>query len=91
MSAVRSTAKTSTGSFALETEKSSEGQIKRLHHIPRPASKEAERTWLLQQMAGALRKFAKLSFADGSSGHISLRAVLAIDPHSVEHFKCTDS
>ncbi|KAK2799093.1 hypothetical protein FQN50_008599 [Emmonsiellopsis sp. PD_5] len=46
---------------------------KPLHHIPRPETKEAERRWQLEQMAGAFRIFAKLGFADGGSGHISLR------------------
>ncbi|ETS74073.1 hypothetical protein PFICI_13939 [Pestalotiopsis fici W106-1] len=44
-----------------------------LHHIPRPESLEAQRQWQLEQMAGAFRIFAKLGFADGGSGHISLR------------------
>lgn len=44
-----------------------------LHRIPRPESLEAQRRWQLEQMAGAFRIFAKLGFADGSSGHISLR------------------
>ncbi|KAJ6102186.1 hypothetical protein N7486_004613 [Penicillium sp. IBT 16267x] len=67
--------------LALNTEKADNGQLKRLHHIPRPATKEAERIWLLEQMAAAFRIFAKLGFADGSSGHISLR-----DPIEPETF-----
>lgn len=43
------------------------------YHIPWPATKEAQRKWQLEQMAGAFRIFAKLGFADGASGHISLR------------------
>lgn len=41
--------------------------------IPWPESKIAQRQWQLEQMAGAFRVFAKLGFADGGSGHISLR------------------
>jgi len=41
--------------------------------IPWPKSKIAQRQWQLEQMAGAFRIFAKLGFADGGSGHISLR------------------
>jgi hypothetical protein len=43
------------------------------HDIPRPQSLDGQRKWQLEQMAGAFRVFAKLGFADGSSGHISLR------------------
>lgn len=57
---------------ALNTE-SSGGEVKRIHHIPWPATADARRRWQLEQMAGAFRVFAKLGFADGSSGHISLR------------------
>ncbi|KAI1360225.1 putative aldolase [Xylaria arbuscula] len=55
-------------------EKRVDGQAKRrVHHIPRPESLEDQRTWQLRQMAGAFRVFARLGFADGGSGHISLR------------------
>ncbi|TVY45473.1 Meiotically up-regulated protein 14 protein [Lachnellula occidentalis] len=54
---------------------------KRRHHIPRPATKQSEQRWQLEQMAGAFRVFAKLGFADGSSGHISMR-----DPVNPETF-----
>lgn len=57
----------------LNTTKTSDGQVKRLHKIPTFSTKEAERRWQLEQLAGAFRIFAKLGFADGSSGHISLR------------------
>ncbi|KAJ5545956.1 hypothetical protein N7494_003541 [Penicillium frequentans] len=67
------TVETGRQSSALNTEKAEDGKVKTLHHIPRPGTKEAERKWLLQQMAAAFRIFAKLGFADGSSGHISLR------------------
>ncbi|KAL1584460.1 hypothetical protein WHR41_06261 [Cladosporium halotolerans] len=46
--------------------------------IPWPSSKDAQRRWQLEQMAGAFRIFSKLGFADGGSGHISLRD--PIDP-----------
>lgn len=49
------------------------GEVKRLHQIPVPETKEAARQWQLEQMAAAFRIFAKLGFSDGSSGHISLR------------------
>jgi len=63
---------------------------KRLHHIPWPATKQDHRQWQLEQMAGAFRIFAKLGFADGGSGHISLRDPLRpntfwINPYGV-HF-----
>lgn len=49
------------------------GESRSRYHIPWPATKEAQRQWQLEQMAGAFRIFAKLGFADGGSGHISLR------------------
>jgi hypothetical protein len=42
-------------------------------HIDWPKTPEAHRKWQLEQMAGAFRVFARLGFADGGSGHISLR------------------
>ncbi|CAH0040391.1 unnamed protein product [Clonostachys solani] len=45
----------------------------RLHEVPTFTDKYEERTWAKQQMAGAFRIFAKLGWADGASGHISLR------------------
>lgn len=48
-------------------------ETKRTRRIVYPATKEAQRRWQLEQMAAAFRIFAKLGFADGSSGHISLR------------------
>lgn len=44
-----------------------------LRHIPWPETPLEQRKWQLEQMAGAFRIFAKLGFADGASGHISLR------------------
>ncbi|KAJ5911530.1 uncharacterized protein N7473_000833 [Penicillium subrubescens] len=80
MTSIAVQVETATRTSALNTEKNANGQVKRLHHIPRPATKEAERRWLLGQMAAAFRIFAKLGFADGSSGHISLRD--PIEPHT---------
>lgn len=48
---------------------------KRCHYIPWPETLEARRRWQLEQMAGAFRIFAKLGYADGGSGHISLRGM----------------
>jgi hypothetical protein len=65
---------TNTTTTTLNTERTKDGKVtRRLHQIPRPEGKESERRWLLEQMAGAFRIFAKLGFADGGSGHISLR------------------
>jgi hypothetical protein len=47
----------------------------RLHVVPTFKDKNEERTWAKQQMAGAFRIFAKLGYADGASGHISLRGL----------------
>ncbi|EEA19008.1 hypothetical protein TMatcc_010449 [Talaromyces marneffei ATCC 18224] len=52
-----------------------------LRHIPWPETPLEQRKWQLEQMAGAFRIFAKLGFADGASGHISLR-----DPVQPETF-----
>lgn len=61
-------------SSALNTEKAEDGKAKTLLHIARSGTKEAERKWLLQQMAAAFRIF--VGFADGSSGHFRLRSLL---------------
>jgi hypothetical protein len=58
---------------ALNTDISSEGQPSRLHQIPTFATKQEEQKWQKGQMAAAFRIFAKMGFADGASGHISLR------------------
>lgn len=52
-----------------------------LHHIPTFTDKHKEREWAKQHMAAAFRTFARLGWADGASGHISLR-----DPVNPEHF-----
>ena len=41
--------------------------------IPTFSDKYAERQWAKELMAGAFRVFAKLGYADGAGGHISLR------------------
>jgi hypothetical protein len=61
---------------------SSANKPKTRYYIPRPSTKEAERRWQLEQMAGAFRVFAKLGFADGGSGHISVRGATP----SLHHF-----
>ncbi|KAJ5294637.1 hypothetical protein PENANT_c006G05855 [Penicillium antarcticum] len=80
MSSVGTTVKPTSSTSALNIEMGANGEVKKLHYIPRPANKEAERKWLLEQRAGAFRIFAKLGFSDGSSGHISLRD--PIDPRT---------
>ncbi|KAK3635422.1 hypothetical protein LTR56_014706 [Elasticomyces elasticus] len=44
-----------------------------LHKIPEFTDKYAERQWAKEHMAAAFRTFARLGWADGASGHISLR------------------
>jgi hypothetical protein len=51
------------------------------HHIPTFTDKYEERQWAKGHMAAAFRTFARLGYADGASGHISLR-----DPVNPEHF-----
>lgn len=46
------------------------------YKVPSFTDKYAERTWAKQHMAGAFRIFAKLGYADGGAGHISLRGRL---------------
>ena len=62
-----------------------------LHHIPTFTDKYAEREWAKQHMAAAFRTFARLGWADGASGHISLRDAVNpenfwINPYAV-HFE----
>jgi hypothetical protein len=62
------------GNIALNITSSTPAASKRSrYHVPWPETKEAERRWQLEQMAGAFRFFAKLGYADGASGHISYR------------------
>ncbi|KAH7129495.1 class II aldolase/adducin N-terminal [Dactylonectria estremocensis] len=58
---------------SLNTATTADGDVVRVHRIPSFPTKEATRKWQLEQMAGAFRVFAKLGYADGGSGHISLR------------------
>ncbi|KAK5163152.1 uncharacterized protein LTR77_010936 [Saxophila tyrrhenica] len=44
-----------------------------LHVVPKFEDKYEERKWAKQHMAAAFRTFARLGWADGASGHISLR------------------
>jgi len=87
MSVIMSTTTTATSaatpaapslSSALDTAKRQDGKTNRLHRIPRPESALDQRRWQLEHMAGAFRIFAKLGFADGASGHISLRGSLQL-------------
>lgn len=72
-STVAETEPVSTATSCLNTASTADGGVVRLHRIPEFPTKEGKRQWQLQQMAGAFRVFAKLGFADGGSGHISLR------------------
>lgn len=63
------------GQSILNTAKAQDGKVKRIHKIPEFSTKEATRQWQLGQMTAAFRVFAKLGYADGSSGHISLRGL----------------
>lgn len=63
-------------SSSLNVASGKDGKPKRLHRIPLFQTEEETRQWQLEQMAGAFRVFAKLGFADGGSGHISLRGEL---------------
>ncbi|KAK4942170.1 hypothetical protein LTR10_018062 [Elasticomyces elasticus] len=74
-----SNAPAATHQSALNTTITSSGR-RRVHHIPKPPTKEAERRWQLEHMAGAFRVFAKLGYASGASGHISLRD--PVEPNS---------
>jgi hypothetical protein len=66
-------------SSVLNRTKLTECKPKDRFQIPWPESKEAERQWQLEQMAAAFRIFAKLGYADGGSGHISVRGMFVID------------
>lgn len=58
------------------------GGTEPLYKVPSFTDKYAERTWAKQHMAGAFRIFAKLGYADGGAGHISLRGMLLRHVHS---------
>jgi len=49
--------------------------------IPSFTAIEKKRRWMLEHMAGAFRVFARKGFAEGMSGHISLR-----DPEHTDSF-----
>lgn len=49
--------------------------------VPTFKSVDLERKWLLEQMAGAFRVFARKGYCVGSAGHISVR-----DPENPNHF-----
>lgn len=53
--------------------------------IPVFTDKYEERKWAKAQMVGAFRVFAKLGFADGAAGHVSLRGMLRLPvPRKIE-------
>jgi len=60
-----------------------------MHHIPTFTDKHAEREWAKGHMAAAFRTFARLGYADGASGHISLRD--PVDPKCFWISKCLES
>jgi hypothetical protein len=51
---------------------------KPVYKVPTFTDKLAERKWAKDQMAGAFRVFARLGYADGGAGHISLRGKAAV-------------
>jgi hypothetical protein len=51
----------------------SEIKLKKASKLPTFSDKYEERKWAKAQMAGAFRVFAKLGYADGVAGHVSLR------------------
>jgi hypothetical protein len=50
-----------------------ENKLKKASKLPVFSDKYEERKWAKSQMAGAFRVFAKLGYADGVAGHVSLR------------------
>lgn len=62
---------------ALVTKVGPDSGPRRLHMIPACSSLEELLDREKRHMAGAFRIFAKLGFADGASGHISLRGTHA--------------
>jgi hypothetical protein len=73
MATTTTTASTRTLALDGTNHKEVQGESQASFKIPWPESKDAQRRWQLEQMAGAFRIFSKLGFADGGSGHISLR------------------
>ena len=53
----------------------------RLHEVPTFQDKLEERKWAKKHMAATFRIFAKLGYADGASGHISLRGMCISRSH----------
>ena len=51
----------------------SENKLPKKRKVPIFTDKYEERKWAKAQMAAAFRVFAKLGFADGCAGHVSLR------------------
>lgn len=61
--------------------KSGSAKISPLHRIPKFDDVYEKRQWAKEHMAAAFRVCARLGWADGASGHISMR-----DPVNPEHF-----
>ena len=55
-----------------------ETKLKKVSKLPVFSDKFEERKWAKAQMAGAFRVFAKLGYADGVAGHVSLRGDMPI-------------
>jgi hypothetical protein len=63
-----------------------ESLIDGLWVIPAFDDKHAERQWAKEHMAAAFRVFAKLGYADGAGGHISLRDPVRTDCFWISEF-----
>ena len=50
----------------------------RLRGIPTFSNPSAKRQWMKEHMAAAFRFFAKNGYAEGISGHISMRGALSV-------------
>ena len=61
------------GSAPKSQEAPSANKLPKKSGIPTFENKYEERKWAKAQMAAAFRVFAKLGYADGVAGHVSLR------------------
>lgn len=59
-----------------------------LNVIPTFATKEEERAWAKAQFVGVFRVFARLGYADGTNGHISLRGPIETDTFWINPWAC---
>ncbi|KAH9909916.1 putative aldolase [Xylariomycetidae sp. FL2044] len=78
---VSAAAPTSASSDDVDTLAAMAHRGKALPSIPKFESFAAERQWQLEHMAGAFRVFAREGYAEGISGHISVR-----DPEHADRF-----